>query len=150
MPAISGFGGIDYGSLVDQLVAIEKSPEKAIQKRTQNAQTRLSTLGDLSYRFQNVQGAIDAFNTSVGSQPLVASSNDTSRVTVSGTPAATGSYAISVGRLATAQTSRSSAFASSAPGAVQNGTLAITVGNSPAVSVSYGPADEPRIYPHRP
>src|SRR4051812_5627233 len=90
MPTITFGGlasGIDTNSIIDKLVAVEKSPEKAINTNISNANSKISLLGDLSTRLTSLKTAADALNLSRYTHPVTATSNDTSTVSITGSTA---------------------------------------------------------------
>jgi flagellar hook-associated protein 2 len=110
--SVSG-GSIDVSTLVSQLMAVERQPLQRLQTRESQVQSRLSAYG-------RVQGALSALQTAVAALARPASFTGT-KATVSGSGVAAavtgaapaGSYAVSVERLARAQSTVSAQRASS-------------------------------------
>lgn len=133
--------GLDTNAIIDKLVAIEKQPITTYQKHQSDDNTKLSTLASLVSKVQALSDASNALATSTKANPVGATSSDSSRVAATASTAATsGSYALIVDHLATAQANTSSRFVESkAPG---DGSLTITVGSGDPFTVSYEQDDK--------
>jgi flagellar hook-associated protein 2 len=120
--------GLDVGSIVTQLVAIERKPIESLQTQATTIQARLSSFGLLQSYTANVRDIADKLSKPDFWTQTGATSSDASALSVSATPtAATGSYSVAVTQLAQAQSLASAAYgASTAP--VGTGTLRIELG----------------------
>lgn len=118
--------GLDIRSIVNQLVDLEKRPLKQIEKKTELAQLRLSTIGDIKSRVAALDDAM---------RELTRSSTYRERSFQSGSSAITGTasftatpanYKLQVNQLARGQSVQSPALASDS--LVGAGTLTIDMG----------------------
>lgn len=131
--------GIDTKALIASLVALERQPERAIQQRQLDDQTKLSTLGFLISGLQGLQGAADALNLSSAIKSVTAYSSVPNLVGVVATgTASVGAHSVIVAQLAQAQTSVSSQFNSDSVGVAGAGSVQFTIGNGAPVTVAYG------------
>lgn len=120
--------GLDVASIVSQLMAVERAPVTALEKRVSTQQSRLSVYGQIKGALSTLQtaaeaigktGSFAAFKTTVANQNLFSAAI--------GTGATAGSYNVEVKFLAQAHKVASAGFASnSAP--VGTGTLSIELG----------------------
>lgn len=134
--------GVDYGSIVAKLVEAEKSPNVALNTRKTNTQKRLTTLGDVITKLKTLQSKAKGLDLTSEVRAVTTTSGDATKIRVSSSGAATPrDYAIQVTQLATAETSRSTGFATKDAGVAGTGTLDITVGGAAAVTVSYDATD---------
>jgi flagellar hook-associated protein 2 len=128
--SFSGVGsGLDLASLLNQLIAAERSAPAARFDRAQGrAQTQLSALGTLKSALAELRTANDALK-SIGSfQRRTATSGDESLFTALAEGAASpGAWSVEVQSLAKAHKLASGAFAS-ASAVVGTGTLTLAVG----------------------
>lgn len=141
--------GLDIRNIVGQLVELEKRPLQQVQKRTELAQLRLSTMGEIKSRVAALDDALKA---------LTRASTFRDKTLTSGSSAIGGSavftatpatYAVQVNQLAKGQTVQSVAMAADAP--VGAGTLtlqmgrwsggAFTPGDRPAVTIDVTASD---------
>lgn len=122
--------GLDIESLVSQLVAAERAPaQQRITRATTKVTTQLSALGTLRGSLSTLQSSVSALKNTATFQGRRAEPADKTVFTASaGTTAATGSYAIEVKQLASAQKLASAPYASGATATVGTGTLTITSG----------------------
>lgn len=118
--------GLDIRNIVGQLVELEKRPLQQVQKRTELAQLRLSTMGEIKSRVAALDDALKA---------LTRSSTFRDKTLTSGSSAISGSavftatpatYAVQVNQLAKGQTVQSVSMAADAP--VGAGTLTLRMG----------------------
>ncbi len=132
--------GFDSSAIVDKLVAAERAPEQTYITQQSAANARISVLNDLMSRFTALGTAAQAVNTADKAKAFSTTSSDDGRVKIVASSAAQeGTYLVSVGSLARAETSRSTLFASNAaPG---NGSVDIKVGTGTKVTVSYASGD---------
>ncbi len=149
-------GGLDVTTIVEQLMEIERQPEKLMQnlitknnnKATafQNLNTRLSTLlnkiNKLIYKAGDSDSLLmpssfeDRLQQSIFSARKAASSDDT-LVSATGTQGtASGTYAIAVSSLAQARTMASANVADADTTTFGTGTLSFQIGTDEAVSVT--------------
>ena len=127
--AISAAGvgsGLDVGSIINQLMAVERQPLVRLQSQQKSYQSKLSAFGQLQSAMSKLQDAAATLAKSSTFSATTASAGDTKAFTVSSTASAqTGSYNIEVQQLARAQ--RVATSASTAP-TVGEGTLTIDLG----------------------
>lgn len=136
--AISGVGtlnsagigsGLDVNSIVTQLMAIESQPLNLLQQQASTLQTELSAYGSMKSQFSTLGDKTRALLSPSLWSATKATSDDPGAVKVaSASNAQTGSYAISVGALASGQTLASAAV-SAASATVGTGTLTIELGS---------------------
>ncbi len=133
--------GIDTGSIIEQLVELEKRPATLLEGRKQDAERHKAIVTDISSELKAIKEVMAGLETGDDIQSFAAttSSEDTIEVTSSGA-AFPGTYSMTVDQLAQGQTSVSNQFVTSAgPGAA--GTIDITVGTEAAVNVAYSDTD---------
>ena len=122
--------GIDVEKLVTTLVAAKKAPQQnQIASRAAQTNTLLSGLGQLSGALSALQSAMASLTDGSAFSARSITSSDTTILSANsaGTPVS-GSYAIEVGKLATALKASSGAFAKS-DAVVGTGTLTLAVGD---------------------
>ncbi len=139
--SFSGIGsGNDWGSLIDQLVALERLPIAKLQSDTSNANKQLGVVGELVSRLGSLSSRASAMSTTTGLWGLAATSSDPAQVKVTASGSSgTGSYAVRVEELARGESRKSAAFTGSSPGAA--GSLSIAVGGGASVEVAFGAGD---------
>jgi len=133
MPVSSpGIGSnLDVNGIVSKLMAVESQPLKLLQKREASFQAKITAYGTIKGALSSFQSAISSLNSVSKFQAFTASSSDTSVVTASAATTATpGSYAITVGTLAQAQSISSAGQAST--------TAAIGAGGSTTLTFEFG------------
>ena len=127
--AISAAGvgsGLDVGSIINQLMAVERQPLTRLQDQQKSFQSKLSAFGQLKSAMSKLQDAAATLTKSATFSATTASAGDTKAFTASSTASAqTGSYNIEVQQLARAQ--RVATGATTAP-TVGEGTLTISLG----------------------
>lgn len=139
MATISSLGvgsGIDAESIVSKLMALERQPLTAIQKKESGINAKISAYGTLSGLLDSLRTASNTLGTpnSLAAFKATSSATDVLKGTGSSTASA-GTYAINVLQLATAhKTSHTTAIAGDA-GAIINST-----GTSQTFSLSVGGA----------
>ncbi|MCW2606202.1 MAG: flagellar hook-associated protein [Frankiales bacterium] len=103
--SISGMGsGIDTAGLVSQLMQAERLPQTKITSRQQAAQKQVTSWNDLRTKMQALQTAAEALRTPAKALGSVATSSDKDALRATATAdAVPGTYAVTVGQLATAQ-----------------------------------------------
>lgn len=132
MATISAGGvgsGLDVASIVSQLMAVERAPVTALEKRVSTQQSRLSVYGQIKGALSSLQtaaetlGKTDKFNvfkTSVANANLFSAA--------AGSGATAGNYSVEVKYLAQAHKLASAGYASSTSN-VNTGTLSIELGS---------------------
>ncbi len=134
--------GFDSQALIDGLVAVEKNPERAIERRKTIAQSHSDEYGVISSNLSALNSAAKNLNTPNLLQAITASSSNTSLVQVTAANSASiGTYSIDTSALAYAQTNRSTAYASNSAGIAGTGSVGIRVGSGTTYTVSYGSSD---------
>jgi flagellar hook-associated protein 2 len=137
-------GTIDVNGLVSSLMQVERRPLDLLQQRESVIQAKLSAFG-------RVQGALSSLQTALGTLQS-ASTFNSSKATASSdsvtvaaaTSAAQGNYSLTIGNLARAQSSASSAFADSSA-AVGTGTFTIKhADGSVAAAIDIGGSGQPQ------
>ncbi len=132
MPAITSLGigsGVDINSMVSQLVAVESRPLVAMRDEAKSLQTQVSSYGQLSSLLGTLQTAANKLTSATLWNRATASSSDETAVSVTGSSAAPGSFAISVQKLATSQTVVSTSSYGAATEPVGAGTLTLDIGS---------------------
>jgi flagellar hook-associated protein 2 len=126
----TGIGsGLDVSSIVTQLMAIESRPLNLLQDAKSSLNTKLSAIGQLQSRTSSLRDAANSLTSLTLWGQTVATSQNTAAVKVSsGNGAASGSYAVEVQSLASAQTLASRSFATAGT-VVGEGTLTIELGS---------------------
>jgi len=133
--------GLDTGSIVDQLVKVERIPISRLTERRTDAEKRISTLADLTTKLKALKTAAEAMDRPGELVPMTGKSSDESKVKLTGTPSSAGSWQVVVTSLAAAETTGSRGFATKDAGAVAAGTLSVTVGADAAIDISYDADD---------
>ncbi len=149
-------GGLDVGTIVDQLMQIERQPETLMQNQVtlnnnkvtafQTLNTKLSTLLDkvntLIYKGGDSNSLSvpssfqDRLQQSIFSARQAASSDDKTVSVTATQGTASGTYAITVSSLAQARTMASSNFADADTTSAGTGTLVFQVGTGDPVTVT--------------
>lgn len=149
MPAITSLGigsGLDINSMVTQLVALEKRPLAQMQAQASTLKTQVSSYGQLSSLFSNLQTASNALtNVNLWKQTTATSGDDKSVSVTTTTGAAAGSYAVRVQRLASSQTATSVTALASSSEPVGSGSLTLEIGrwNADQSDFTAGPTFTP-------
>lgn len=129
----TGLGsGLDIEGLVTQLVAAERSPiESRIFKRERSITSDISALGSLKSALSDLKSSTAAVRATTTYSERIASSSDSSKVSVTATSsAALGSYDLEVSGLAAAQSLAVRHQFSSRTEVVGTGTLTFTFGTT--------------------
>lgn len=106
------FSGIDSGSLIEQLLAIESRPKLLAQNRITQLKFQQSAYLDINSRLKALQSAASAFRTQKTFQThQAASSNEEALGATASTSAAPGEYKFLIDRLVTSQQMLSKGFA---------------------------------------
>lgn len=122
--------GLDTGSMIDQLVSVEKSRADVYNKRISDLTRQGTIVDDLTSKLSSLRDKARGLDTTVELTASKASASDSTHFKVSVAGAAIGSHRVRVGDLARAQTVSSRQFATSAAGVAGDGSVAITTGTS--------------------
>lgn len=121
--------GLDVGSIVSQLMALERRPLVALDSREGKYQAQLTAYGSLKGALSSFQSAVAALATPAKFSAVKATLTDTTAATASASSAATpGSYSVEIQALAQAHKLKSAAFAATST-TVGSGTLTIQFGS---------------------
>lgn len=103
--SFSGIGsGIDTGSIVERLIAVESLPLQRMQARQKQINQTQSVFSAFRTRLQALSTAASALNTPTAFSPIGANSTNTATATITAeSSASSGTYNLSVTRLAQAQ-----------------------------------------------
>lgn len=133
MATISSAGigsGLNVEDLVSKLIAAERTPITQLAQRTDSLKTELSTYGKVQSALSTLRDAASKLTSPSAWGGTLATSSDTSAVTVSaGTGAAVANVSVSVSQLAQSQTLVSNAAYASSSTTVGQGSLTITLGS---------------------
>jgi flagellar hook-associated protein 2 len=134
--------GLDTGAIVDSLVSIERSRANTFNERKFNTERQISTIGSLSSIMKDLDSKLDSFSTKNEIRQMSVETTNEDRVVVTSSGAATaGNFAMRVTNLAKNETSQSNTYATADAGVVGTGTLDLTVGTEPLVSIAYDATD---------
>lgn len=135
--------GIDTGSLVTQLVQLERIPIKRLEAKQQDMGSIKSRLGELKGRLEALQSAGEGLGARSDILGAIANSSDEGRIGVTATgDAPKGSYSLTVTQLATAERTYSNGFAEkNASGLFGTGTVSVQVGADTAVDIAVDATD---------
>lgn len=126
--SVGGLSNLDVGSIVTQLMAVERQPLQAIAKTLSGIQTRLSAFGKLQSQLSAFQDAAKALTrASTWAATKASSSSETAVRATAGSDAVAGNYSIVVDHLAQRQAVASAALSGS-DAVVGAGTLSIQLG----------------------
>lgn len=138
---LSGLGGFDSASVVDQLVQVANQPLKELDTKKALVDQASSTLTLFSNRLSTLKANATALSTPSGFTSMAATSSDGAIVpSVTGSATAS-SYAISVTQLAKAQKTRSDSQASATTALGMDGDFTIKVGNGQTYTVAVKATD---------
>jgi flagellar hook-associated protein 2 len=128
--------GLDTGSIISQLMQVERRPILQLQRQEAGIQARISALGILKGGLAGLQAAVQALKNPEGFTQLKASSGNTEVLAASVSSAAfPGKYQVEVTALAQAQQVHSASFTASDE-RVGTGTITIQVGSGEAVAIA--------------
>lgn len=128
--------GLDTNTIIDKFVLLRSVALTQLQKHQAGAQTKVSTLADVTSRIAALETAARALS-SGGVLGTTALSKNSSFSAVPGTGAVAGEYSVQVQTLAQSAKARSQPFG--IDGLVRGGTLALTVqGQSYGVTIADG------------
>lgn len=122
--------GLDTGSLIDQLVAVENARADPLVRRQQDLSTQRSIISSLSSALGSLGSLAKGMDLASEVQPRKATASDTRISVAASSTAAAGNFDLRVKQLAQAQSTVSRGFASSAAGALGDGGVSITVGGT--------------------
>jgi flagellar hook-associated protein 2 len=130
--AAAGGSVINVSQLVSALVGATQAPQEAlIANQTAAVTSEISAIGTLQSALSSFKSSLQPLSTPSAFNALSASSSDSTVFTASAdSGAVAGSYAITVGNLATAQQLLSGAFAGGSNATVGTGTLSLSLGGS--------------------
>ncbi len=128
--------GLDTNTIIDKFVLLRSASLTQLQKNQAGAQTKVSTLADITSKLAALQTAARALS-SGGVLGATALGKNSAFTAVPGTGAVAGEYSVQVQTLAQSAKARSQAFG--IDGLVRGGTLALTVqGQSYGVTIADG------------
>lgn len=135
--------GIDTGSMISQLVQLERLPIQRVQDKQKDLKTQQAKFNDLKNLLNTLRDkakALDTFN-EVAKSKVSAVDDTVVKATATGN-AALGRFNIAITNVATAERTYSETFNSKvAQGLFGTGTLAIQVGSDAAVSINITATD---------
>jgi flagellar hook-associated protein 2 len=134
---VSGLmSGLDTGSIISQMMQLERRPIMLLQRQEAGIQARISAMGSLKSGLAGLQTAARALKSASGYTKMQATSGNSEvlAATASSTAVA-GKYQVEVAALATAQQVRSAAFAAG-DAVAGTGTLTIQVGSGAATEIT--------------
>jgi flagellar hook-associated protein 2 len=119
---------IDLNSMIGSLMAVERAPLDALNRRTQSVQAEISALGTLNSVLSSLQSASQKVSDLGTADPVTTASSDVAVASASSQGgAAPGNYSLTVNTLAQSEKVYSAAFASESA-SVGAGTLVIERG----------------------
>jgi len=126
----AGGSVINVSTLVSELVAATEAPQQTLlTNQTQAVTANISALGTLKSALSTFQSALAALDTPSAFNSVTATSSDSDLVkATAASSAVTGTYAVTVSQLATAQQLLSGPFAGGGTATVGTGTLSLAVG----------------------
>lgn len=146
---------IDVGKIVESLMYAERAPVRAMESKVSTLESKVSAYQSLNTKLSALSDTLNALLYGDGEAPLVQPYSFSDRLsesifaqcdmissdeaTVSATAssaAAGGSYSLTVGSLAQAQTLVSSSFADTASTSLGTGTITITTGSGDPVTIT--------------
>ncbi len=146
---------IDVGSIVDGLIGIESAPVTRMQNKASSLQNKISAYQSINTKLSALLSKVDAVVYNGSTAPLltpgsfvdrlersiflnrtVTSSNEPVITATASHGTASGTYAITVSNLATAQSVAADNFADINTTSVGTGTLVITTGSSDPITVT--------------
>jgi flagellar hook-associated protein 2 len=132
MATITSLGigsGLDINSMVEQLVALERRPLTQMRSDASRLQTQVSSYGKMQSLFSGLQDAANTLSGNTLWTRAVAKSSDETVAGVSaGNGATTGSYEVTVAKLARSHTASSLDTFADSTALVGAGTLSIAIG----------------------
>lgn len=132
--------GFDLGSVLDQMMAVERRPLDQIRQRQATVESQISSVGRLKSSFASLESSLSALRYDYNLRSnSVSSSSEGVATAVAGTDAAPTNYSLEVTSLATAHKVASSSYADSAT-TVGSGTMTISVGGD-SFDITVGATD---------
>ena len=132
---------LDVKSIVSQLVALERQPLVGLKTQAATVQTRISAYGQIQSLISTLSDAASKLTSVTGWNAVTATSSDPTFVSASAiggtSPTA---FSVEVSALAKAK-STTSAAVSPTGSPVGAGTLSLTIGSGPAVSIAVSASD---------
>ncbi|MBP6815480.1 MAG: flagellar filament capping protein FliD [Burkholderiaceae bacterium] len=137
---------IDVGSIVSQLMAVERQPLTALQKSISGIQTKLSAFGKVQGQLSTFQDAAkELFALDTWRSAQATSSDETAAKATASTGAIPGSYDLTVTQLAQRQTLSTGALASGDV-VVGGGTMRVQLGTYASVGNTFtANPDKPEV-----
>lgn len=121
--------GLDTGSIISELMKIERAPIDRLESDKSFYQSRLKTFSELESKLKSFQEAAEAIDTSNElNSPAVATSSDEFLSATADSKIGTGSYQVTVVGLAQQQKDVSAGYADKFSNSFGTGTLNLTVG----------------------
>jgi len=131
MASITSLGvgsGLDAEGIISKLMSVEAQPLTLMQQQESDLKTKVSSYGKMQSLFSDFQDAAQALSSVTLWNQTTASSADATAVSASSADgAASGSYAVTVQKLATSQTVTANALPTSTS-TLNTGTLTIELG----------------------
>jgi flagellar hook-associated protein 2 len=139
------FGGIGSGmdteSIVNALVGVERTGQKALSTRLSATNSSISNLSSVSSLLSKLKAASDALDTSTEVGSYKTTSSGAAIVASANGLASPGKYSITVEKLAQEQRTYSNTIASAGTALNQAGTLRLGVGNATPTDITIGTED---------
>ena len=134
---VSGLmSGLDTGSIISQMMQLERRPIMLLQRQEAGIQARLSAVGSLKSALSTLQSATQSLKSVSGYTKMQATSGNSEVLAATASSSAVaGKYQVEVAALATAQQVRSAAFAAN-DAVVGTGSLTIQVGSGDPVAIT--------------
>ncbi len=148
-------GGFDVQSIVNNLISVESVPVQRMQKQTSTLQGKISAFQSINTKLASLlnkvndilfKGETVPLNVpgtfasrllhSVFAQRTVASSDENTVTATASKGAASGTYSLTVSRLAQTQSMASGNFVDTGAAATGSGTLVLTVGTGSPVTIT--------------
>jgi flagellar hook-associated protein 2 len=132
-------GGIDVAATVNQLMQVERVPERHMQAQQTILQQQESALKDLQSKIASLQSAADALKDRSGIfSSVAAQSGDTSVFRASAdSDAAQGMHTVVVDHLASTSTAHSAALGQASTTFTSNTSFDLTIGDGAPVTVTF-------------
>jgi flagellar hook-associated protein 2 len=143
MPLINFNGlatGLDTASMIDQLVAVERSRATVFNQRISDLTRQGTIVDDLTAKLTALRDKARGLDTAAELNTAKVATSDATHLKVAVAGATLGSHRLRVEGLARAQTVSSIAYASAGAGVAGDGSVAITTGTS-TVNVAWTAAD---------
>ncbi len=143
MPIINFNGlatGLDTGSMIEQLVAVERSRASVYQQRVADLTRQGTIVNDLTSKLNTLRDRARGLDSAVELRSTKIGVSDDRHATFAVAGAAPGSHSLRVHGLARAQTVSSALFDSAAAGVAGDGSVAITTGTA-TVNVAWTSSD---------